>query len=87
MQEIYFPAFRRAVQDAGVGSVMSSYNPLNGVHTSENYDLAVRTLREAWGFEGIFMSDWNATYSDVGAANGGLDLEMPSGKFMNRETC
>lgn len=84
LQEIYFPAFRRAVQDAGVGSVMSSYNPLNGVHTSENHDLAVRTLRDAWGFEGIFMSDWNATYSGVGAANGGLDLEMPSGKFMNR---
>lgn len=85
LQEIYFPAFRHAVQEAGVGAVMSSYNPLNGVHTSENYDLAVRVLREEWGFEGIFMSDWNATYSAVGAANGGLDLEMPSGKYMNRE--
>ncbi len=31
------------------------------------------------------MSDWDSTYDGVAAANGGLDLEMPSGKFMNRE--
>lgn len=85
LQEIYFPAFRKSVQVADVGAVMSSYNPVNGVHASENKELTIDILRKRWGFEGIFMSDWNATYSGVGAANGGLDLEMPSGKLMNQK--
>ena len=84
LNEIYFPAFRKAVQVAGVGSVMSSYNLLNSVHTSESESL-VRILREKWGFEGIYMSDWAATYSTVGAANAGLDLEMPTALYFTRE--
>ena len=83
LNEIYFPAFRKAVQVAKTGAVMSSYNMLNGQHATENRDLTIHTLRDKWGFEGIFMSDWNATYSCVGAANNGLDLEMPSGRLMN----
>ena len=43
-------------------------------------------MKKEWGFPGIMMSDWNSTYDGVAAANGGLDLEMPSAKFMNRET-
>lgn len=85
LHEIYLPAFRRAVTEAGVGAVMSSYNLLNGQHTTENRYLVEEVLRRKWGFEGIFMSDWNATYSAEGAANRGLDLEMPSGRFMNAE--
>lgn len=85
LHEIYLPAFRRAVREAGVGAVMSSYNMLNGVHASENRILQVDILRDKWDFEGILMSDWNSTYSAAGAANNGLDLEMPSGRFMNRE--
>lgn len=84
LNEIYFPAFRKAVQVAGVGSVMSSYNLLNSVHTSESGEL-VRILRDEWGFEGIYMSDWAATYSTVGAANAGLDLEMPIALYYTRE--
>lgn len=84
LNEIYFPAFRKAVQVAGVGSVMSSYNLLNSVHTSEN-EILVRILREKWGFEGIYMSDWAATYSTVGAANAGIDLEMPIALYFTRE--
>lgn len=84
LNEIYFPAFRKTVQEAGVGSVMSSYNLLNSVHTSESGEL-VRILREEWGFEGIYMSDWAATYSTVGAANAGLDLEMPVALYFTRE--
>lgn len=85
LQEIYLPTFRKAVTKAKVGAVMSSYNPLNCVHMTENRAMTIDLLRNAWGFEGIFMSDWNATYSAVGAANGGLDLEMPSARFMNAE--
>lgn len=84
LNEIYFPAFRKAVQVADVGSVMSSYNLLNSVHTSEN-EILVRILREKWGFEGIYMSDWAAMYSTVGAANAGIDLEMPIALYFTRE--
>ncbi len=85
LNEIYLPAFRKAVTETKVGAVMSSYNPLNCVHMTENRPLTVGLLREKWGFDGIFMSDWNATYSAVGAANGGLDLEMPRARFMNAD--
>lgn len=85
LNEIYLPAFRKAVTEAKVGAVMSSYNPLNCVHMTENRPLTIDLLRKKWSFDGIFMSDWNATYSAVGAANGGLDLEMPRARFMNAE--
>lgn len=81
LHEIYLPAFRKAVRQAGVGAVMSSYNPLNGIHTTENKELT-DILRNRWGFDGIYMSDWDATYSTVGAAAAGLDLEMPGARFM-----
>lgn len=83
LHEIYLPAFRAAVEQAGVGSLMASYNMINNVHATENRYLNIEVLRQMWGFEGILMSDWNATYSAINAANGGLDLEMPSGKLMN----
>ncbi|MBD5233331.1 MAG: beta-glucosidase [Bacteroidales bacterium] len=77
LQEIYFPAFRKAVQKAGVGAVMNSYNLLNGVHATENQWLNTMILRDSWGFDGILMSDWTSVYSTVNAVNSGLDLEMP----------
>lgn len=85
LQEIYFPTFRKAVQQAKVGAVMCSYNPLNGVHASENTWLNIDVLRNQWGFNGMLISDWSSTYSTVGAINGGLDIEMPSAVFMNKD--
>lgn len=85
LQEIYFPAFRKAVQEAGVGAVMNSYNQLNSVHTSENAWLNIDILRDSWGFDGILMSDWTSVYSSVLSANAGLDLECPVGVFFTRE--
>ena len=75
--EIHLPAFKAAV-DAGVYSVMSSYNLVNGVHASENGFLLNQVLRDMWGFKGFVVSDWTSTYSTVGTAMNGLDLEMPS---------
>jgi beta-glucosidase len=83
LREIYLPAFEAAVQQGHVGAVMNSYNLLNGTHATENKHLNLDILKGDWKFDGILMSDWDATYSAVGAANNGLDLEMPSGKFMN----
>ncbi|MGA3029023.1 MAG: glycoside hydrolase family 3 C-terminal domain-containing protein [Bryobacteraceae bacterium] len=86
LREIYFPAFEAAVKEGHVGAVMDSYNLLNGEHATQNSFLNKQVLKKEWGFRGILMSDWGSTYDGVAAANGGLDLEMPSGKFMNRET-
>jgi beta-glucosidase len=86
MREIFLPAFEAAVKEANVGSVMDSYNLLNGVHATQSKYLNIDILRKAWGFQGIVMSDWISTYDGIGAANGGLDLEMPDGQFMNRKT-
>jgi beta-glucosidase len=84
MHEIYLPSFEAAVKKAHVGAVMDSYNFVNGVHSTQNPHINLDILRKEFGFEGTIMSDWDATYDGVAAANGGLDLEMPHGKFMNR---
>jgi beta-glucosidase len=84
MHEIYLPAFEAAVKKAHVGAVMDSYNFVNGVHSTQNVALNIDIMRKEFGFEGTIMSDWDATYDGVAAANGGLDLEMPHGRFMNR---
>ena len=86
MREIYLPVFEAAVKDAHVGAIMDSYNLTNGVHMTQNGYLNSDVVKKEWGFPGIVMSDWTSTYDGVAAANGGLDLEMPSGKFMNRVT-
>lgn len=86
LQEIYLPAFKAAVTEANVGAVMNSYNLVNGVHATQNHHLNNDILKGQWKFNGILMSDWDATYDGVAAAKGGLDLEMPSGKFMNRSS-
>jgi len=82
LQEIYFPAFKAAVQESGVWSVMSAYNKLNGVYCAENSFLLKDTLQKQWGFEGFVVSDWGSTYSTVGTVNAGMDLEMPGGEPM-----
>ncbi len=86
MREIYLPVFEAAVKDAHVGAVMDSYNFVNGVHATQNEILNSEILKKEWGFQGVLMSDWFATYDGVAAAKSGLDLEMPSGAFMNRAT-
>lgn len=85
INEIYFPTFRKAVEQAKVAAVMTSYNPVNGVHAAESSELIKGNLRK-WGFEGIVMSDWVSTYSTIGCAFSGLDLEMPLGYAMTPET-
>jgi len=83
MREIYLPAFEAAVTRGHADAVMNSYNLVNGVHATQNDFLNLKVLKGEWKFEGILMSDWDATYDGVAACNNGLDLEMPSPKFMN----
>ena len=86
LREIYLPAFKASVQEGNVGIVMTAYNPVNGVHASNNDYLINDVLKAEWGFDGFVVSDWASTYDGVAAANAGLDLEMPDAKFMNRDT-
>lgn len=83
MREIYLPAFEAAVTKAHVDAVMDSYNLINGIHSTQNDFLNLKLLKGEWDFQGVLMSDWDATYDGVAAVNNGLDLEMPSPKFMN----
>ena len=83
LREIYLPAFEAAVRVARVGAVMDAYNKVNGDYCTENSFLNRSVLKGEWGFDGVLMSDWGATHSASGAALGGLDLEMPSGLWMN----
>jgi beta-glucosidase len=77
VREIYFPSFRKAVRDAGVGVVMCSYNKVNGTYASGNRWLLTDVLKNEWGFRGPVISDWFAVHDTEAAARGGLDLEMP----------
>src|SRR6185295_11365662 len=86
LREIYLPPFEAAVREARVAAVMSSYNLVNGEHMTQNGHLNLEVLKRDWRFDGVLMSDWDATYDTLAAANGGLDLEMPSGKHFNRAT-
>jgi beta-glucosidase len=79
MREIYLPSFEAAVKEAGVLTVMSAYNKVNGWWCSENKELLTNILKKDWGFKGLVVSDWVSTHSTVNAANNGLDLEMPAG--------
>ncbi len=83
MREIYLPGFEAAVRQGDVGAIMDSYNLVNGTHMTQNGYLNIDVARKDWGFKGVMMSDWVATYDAVGAANGGLDIEMPTGAYMN----
>ncbi len=82
LHEIYLPPFKAAVQEAGVWTLMTAYNRVNGTYVSENDYLLRDILKGAWGYDGLVMSDWYGTYSDR-VPSGGLDLEMPGpGRWM-----
>ncbi|MBQ3030537.1 MAG: glycoside hydrolase family 3 C-terminal domain-containing protein [Agathobacter sp.] len=88
LREIYMKGFEIAIKESNPATVMSSYNLLNGEHTSARYDLMETVLREEWGYEGIVMSDWvsgNINKPDdkypgalaTGAVKAGNDIFMP----------
>jgi beta-glucosidase len=82
LHEIYFPAFKAAVKEAGVWTVMSAYNKLNGDWCAESPFLLTDVLRKSWGFAGFVISDWGSTYSTSRPLRAGMDLEMPGGDPM-----
>lgn len=83
LREIYLTAFEMAVKEGKAGSLMSSYNRLNGVHANENVHLLVDILRKEWGFTGMVVTDWAGCNSRVEGLKCGNELEMPSCKASN----
>jgi beta-glucosidase len=75
LHEVYVAPFDAAV-NAGVASIMCSYNRLNGTYACGNKDSLTTILRDQIGFKGFVTSDWGATHA-VNFINAGLDMEMP----------
>lgn len=78
LHEIYLAPFKRAVEKAGVWSIMGAYNFWNGTHMCHNDALINGILKKKWGFDGALISDWGGTTDTWQAATGGLDIEMGS---------
>jgi beta-glucosidase len=71
INEIYLPAFKKAVQRGGVWTIMGSYPFWNGVHCCQNDALLNGILKRQWGFDGAVVSDWGGTTDTWQAATGG----------------
>jgi len=82
--EVYYPPFQAAV-DAGVASVMCSYNSVNGQPACENSKTIQEDLKKTMGFDGWVMSDWDALKTGLGGVAGGTDQDLPSGNFFTDE--
>jgi len=83
LREIYLPAFKAAVEQGGVWSVMGAYNQLRGQHCCENEYLLTKILKDEWGFKGLVVSDWAGVHDTHATALNGLDLEMGTEKPYN----
>jgi beta-glucosidase len=76
LREVYLVPFEAAAR-AGAWSMMAAYNRLNGVYCSDHVQMVREILKGEWAWDGVLMSDWEATHDTVKAAVAGLDLEMP----------
>lgn len=70
LREIYLKPFEIAVREGHARSIMTSYNPVNGVHSASNYDLLTLILRKQWGYKGMVMTDWWAQMNFPGKEAG-----------------
>ncbi len=79
LREIYLKGFEIAVKEADPWTIMTSYNLINGQHTSENYELITGILRGEWGFRGMVETDWGVKNDPVQEVLAGNDMKMPVG--------
>jgi beta-glucosidase len=79
LYEIYLPAFKAAVQEGKVWSIMGAYNQVRGQYCCHNELLVNKILKQDWNFDGVLVTDWGATHDTEQAALNGLDIEMGTG--------
>ena len=77
LREIYLPAFEAGVTQGHVWTLMSSYNKVNGLHSSANHYLLTDVLKRGWGWDGMVLSDWGGVHATAATVQAGNDLEMP----------
>lgn len=82
LRELYLKPFEAAVVEGGAWGIMTAYNKVNGTWCSENPYLNNDILRGDWGFKGMTVSDWGGTHSTMGAALGGLDVQMTGDSYL-----
>lgn len=80
LREIYLAGFERAIEKGKPWTVMSAYNPVNGLHATQNSWLLTTVLREEWGYDGLVLSDWHAITDRPASLAAGTDLDMPESK-------
>lgn len=79
LREIYLKQFEIIVKEAQPYTIMSSYNLVNGIHSSENHDLLTGILRDEWGFEGMVTTDWWTFAEQFREIKAGNDVKMGCG--------
>jgi len=79
LREIYLKGFEICVKEADPWTIMTSYNLINGIHTSESYDLITGILRGEWGFGGMVTTDWGIKNNPVNEVKAGNDMKMHVG--------
>lgn len=85
LHEIYYRPFEIAIREAKPWSMMCSYNPLNGIYTSESYKLLTEVARKEFGFDGYMISDWGSVRNRAKSLKAGIDLAMPFDPYFKNQ--
>jgi beta-glucosidase len=85
LREIYLKAFEFCVKESDPKTIMTSYNPVNGIYASESADLQTHILRGEWGFDGLIMTDWSGHGLHGREVKAGSDIKMPKGHLPSVE--
>ena len=80
LREIYIKGFEICVKEAAPKMIMTSYNIMNGIYTSENAELITGILRGEWGYEGMITTDWWNTSNHIKETKAGNDIKMPESR-------